>query len=324
MTRVLQNIGLTAIDEQVYLTLLEHPQRSAADIAHGIGKSVQAVRSAVDRLEELGFVSRAVAGGKLTAARPDLAVNALVMRRTEELVAAQQHAQRLAEQFPEELRASPGELVGIVIGKAAVEAQFVQLVHAATEELLVLDRPPYAQKVDRSNVAETDLLGKGAPVRGIYAPEAFELPGAFDQALVAIGQGEQARVHAEVPMKLAIGDRQVALLPLTRSGVVDSALTVRAPMVVAALVQLFEMMWRQACPLTDWTPGTDVPVGDEIDEQLLALLATGMKDEAIARELGISVRTLGRRTADLLSNLGARNRFQAGMQAVRRRPEWLR
>jgi hypothetical protein len=77
-------------------------------------------------------------------------------------------------------------------------------------------------------------------------------------------------------MKLAIGDRQVALLPLTRSGVVDSALTVRAPMVVAALVQLFEMMWQQACPLPDWTPGTSPSIGEEIDERLLALLATGM------------------------------------------------
>jgi DNA-binding MarR family transcriptional regulator len=322
---VLQNIGLTALDEQVYLALLERQQSSAGEIGHAIGKSVATVRSAVDRLEELGFVSRLVgAGGKLAAARPDLAVNALVQRRTDELAAAQQHAQRLAEQFPQELRASPGELVGIVIGKAAVEAQFVQLLNEVTQELLVLDRPPYAQQVATSNAAETTLLGRGAQVRGIYAPEAFELPGAFEQALLAIGEGEQARVHGQVPMKLAVGDRRVALLPLTRSGVVDSALTVRAPTVVAALVQLFEMMWKQACPLPGWEPGSTPPDHQEMDERLIALLATGMKDGAIARELGISVRTLGRRTADLLAGLGARNRFQAGMQAVRRRPDLIR
>jgi DNA-binding NarL/FixJ family response regulator len=43
-----------------------------------------------------------------------------------------------------------------------------------------------------------------------------------------------------------------------------------------------------------------------------------MTDEAIARELGISVRTLGRRTSRLLGGLGARTRFQAGMQAGHR------
>lgn len=93
--------------------------------------------------------------------------------------------------------------------------------------------------------------------------------------MIAIDEGEQARVHGEVPMKLAIGDRQVALLPLTGSGVVESALVVRAPTVVAALIQLFELIWRQACPLPDWTPGTAPPDREEIDELLISLMATG-------------------------------------------------
>ena len=38
----------------------------------------------------------------------------------------------------------------------------------------------------------------------------------------------------------------------------------------------------------------------------------------IARELGVSVRTLGRRSSALLAALGARTRFQAGLQAGRR------
>jgi DNA-binding NarL/FixJ family response regulator len=47
------------------------------------------------------------------------------------------------------------------------------------------------------------------------------------------------------------------------------------------------------------------------------LLAAGLKDEAIARQLGVSLRTIHRRTGDLLDRLGARTRFQAGMQAAR-------
>lgn len=105
------------------------------------------VRSAVDRLEKLEFVSRSVGAGG-----------------------------RLAAQFPQELRASPGELVGIVIGKAAVEAQFVQLVNQVSEELLVLDRPPYAQQVASSNVAETSLLSKGARFAGSTHPRRSSCP----------------------------------------------------------------------------------------------------------------------------------------------------
>jgi hypothetical protein len=81
-------------------------------------------------------------------------------------------------------------------------------------------------------------------------------------------------------------------------------------------VRLFDLLWRQASPLTWWRPGTEP--GDGVDHELLDLLGTGMKDEAIARELGIGVRTLGRRLAALLEALGARTRFQAGLQASRR------
>lgn len=42
------------------------------------------------------------------------------------------------------------------------------------------------------------------------------------------------------------------------------------------------------------------------------------KDESIARQTGLSIRTLRRRMRRLLDLLGAQTRFQAGMQAARR------
>ena len=51
---------------------------------------------------------------------------------------------------------------------------------------------------------------------------------------------------------------------------------------------------------------------------LLGQLAGGAKDEQIARALGLSVRTVRRRVAELLDELGADSRFQAGVEAVRR------
>jgi DNA-binding NarL/FixJ family response regulator len=51
---------------------------------------------------------------------------------------------------------------------------------------------------------------------------------------------------------------------------------------------------------------------------LLLELAGGAKDEQIARALGMSVRTVRRRVADLMDELGADSRFQAGVEAVRR------
>ena len=55
--------------------------------------------------------------------------------------------------------------------------------------------------------------------------------------------------------------------------------------------------------------------------RLLMLLASGLKDEAIARQLGIGERTVRRRVAELADRLGARTRMQFGIQAVRQ--GWL-
>ncbi|MHA3705265.1 LuxR family transcriptional regulator, partial [Jatrophihabitans sp. YIM 134969] len=54
------------------------------------------------------------------------------------------------------------------------------------------------------------------------------------------------------------------------------------------------------------------------EQALLTLIGAGLKDEVIARQLGISARTLRRRSQELLAELGAANRFQAGAEAARR------
>lgn len=48
------------------------------------------------------------------------------------------------------------------------------------------------------------------------------------------------------------------------------------------------------------------------------LMATGAKDAAIARQLGLSLRTVRAEISALVAGLGARSRFQAGCLLVRR------
>jgi DNA-binding NarL/FixJ family response regulator len=56
-------------------------------------------------------------------------------------------------------------------------------------------------------------------------------------------------------------------------------------------------------------------------QRLLRLMRTGATDRAIARELGVSLRTLHRRIARLQSLLGVQSRFQLGVLAAEL--EWL-
>ncbi|HEV7963709.1 MAG TPA: helix-turn-helix transcriptional regulator [Actinoplanes sp.] len=57
------------------------------------------------------------------------------------------------------------------------------------------------------------------------------------------------------------------------------------------------------------------------DRTLLRLLALGVTDEAAARRMGVSVRTIRRHVSQLLDRLDAVSRFQAGVQAAQR--GWL-
>ncbi|WP_018686711.1 response regulator transcription factor [Actinokineospora enzanensis] len=60
---------------------------------------------------------------------------------------------------------------------------------------------------------------------------------------------------------------------------------------------------------------------DPEDRKLIRLMAMGHGDEYIAKSMSISVRTARRRIARLMTELGARNRFAAGVAAVQR--GWL-
>lgn len=117
-------------------------------------------------------------------------------------------------------------------------------------------------------------------------------------------------VHALPPM--AVFGTETALVSSTWAGGAEGHLLVRAPALVALVRELFEQYWRGATPL--------LPPGDQVDERrvILELLMLGTKDESVARQLGVSLRTVRRRIAELMDELGVSTRFQAGMEAVRR------
>jgi DNA-binding NarL/FixJ family response regulator len=87
-----------------------------------------------------------------------------------------------------------------------------------------------------------------------------------------------------------------------------------------ALVELFEAGWRQATPVFG-SKAQEKEEQPDLSETDCALLHAGLKDKSIARQLGLSERTLRRRITGLSTRLVATSRFQAGAQAARR--GWL-
>ncbi|MFC0625518.1 helix-turn-helix domain-containing protein [Kribbella deserti] len=308
---MLETVGVAAAEEEVYRVLLTAPGSTVATLAEQIGRPPDEIARSVDELESLGLLTRR--SDQLMPARPDVAIGVLIARQRAELDKVQAEAQTMLSEVRAHERYRPENLVEVIIGQEAIAARFAQLLEGTERELLVLDRPPYAAGADKSDRTVRSLMRDGVTVRGIYSPDSLEQPGGVDEVFSAADAGETSRVHPQVPMKLAVFDTTAALLPLSVDQLVDSALVVHPCALLDALIEMFSLLWDQAVPIVTSTPG------DQLDARMMTLLAAGFKDDAIARQLTLSSRTVGRRVAELMDLLGARTRFQAGVHAQRRR-----
>ncbi|MEV0790086.1 LuxR C-terminal-related transcriptional regulator [Kribbella sp. NPDC050459] len=310
---MLESVGVDEPDEEAYRALLSAPGCDIRELAGRLGRDEQDVVATVGRLEKLGLLtSTSDDPVRLLPTRPDVAVDALVAVRRAELDRVRAEARVLLSELSTQEQYRPENLVEVIVGQEAIAARFAQLLNGTGHQLLVLDRPPYAAQADESDSAVRGLLGEGVVVHGIYSPDSLDIPGGVDEAYSAADAGETSRVHPQVPMKLAVFDRKIALLPLSVDQLVDSALVVHPCALLDALIEMFWLLWDQAVPV--------VPAAkaDPTDARLMTLLAAGFKDDAIARQLALSSRTVGRRVAELMETLGARTRFQAGIHAQRR------
>lgn len=320
----LRALGVSAFDEQVYLALLARADDVTPNgLALALDTSQGRVDGALTRLRGFGLVTR-MSGRRrrYTAVDPESAVGALVRDRTSDLESVRSSAFALSSMFHAVRRqAGGGGAVEILNGPEELGRWFVRLQHQVREEMLVLDRPPYA--LAATNPVEPISLAAGVHWKAIYTPEALEMPGAMAEVNALAQRGEQGRVLPDLPLKLAIADRRVALLPLDLDVEHAQAAVIHESTLLTALHELFQAYWEQAMPIssqeTDLDTGTAV-TGQPHPEtrQLIQLLASGLTDSAIARQLGLSPRTMRRRLRQVLDELSVTNRFQAGVQAARR------
>jgi len=155
-------------------------------------------------------------------------------------------------------------------------------------------------------------LAGGREQRAIYSIEALEDPADRRWARSMADAGEQQRVSASPPSEFAIFGDEVVLAVADWRSIESDHIIVRNPMLIAAFTAIFDYAWELALPM----PGVRRDIGR--DRQLLTLLASGFKDEAIARYLGLGLRTVRRRVAKLMDDLGAETRFQLGAAAQSR------
>jgi DNA-binding NarL/FixJ family response regulator len=121
----------------------------------------------------------------------------------------------------------------------------------------------------------------------------------------------EIRTLEELVERMLIFDRTVAFIPAQDDRQI--ALELRHPGLVAYLANVFEHLWRRATPLIEPVAYGPTPEGiSGVQRTIAKLLVEGYVDEAIARRLGMNVRTCRAHIAKLAAALGSGSRAQLG------------
>jgi DNA-binding CsgD family transcriptional regulator len=183
------------------------------------------------------------------------------------------------------------------------------------------------------------VINPAVELRSVYESATFTDPVSLETALGGRSTGAGLRLSPQVPLKLVIVDQKVAMLPAAGNDAGVASLVVYAPAIVGALAELFERVWESAVPQSMWVFDGELPADPTAlgtaegqstaptrprlrlegrTRSILDLMAGGLTDEAIARTLDVSRRTVQAEVTALAEKLGARTRFQIGLFAAER------
>jgi DNA-binding CsgD family transcriptional regulator len=157
-----------------------------------------------------------------------------------------------------------------------------------------------------------EVVRAGKEQRTLYDDSVLDSPVLAAEIAEWAAAGERQRVLAGMPSEFVIYGDHAVVGPEVWGDPTSQYVVVRDEMLVHAFIDLFDRLWAAGSPIPA-RRGTD----EGEDDRLLDLLSRGFKDEAIARYLGWSLRTVRRRVARLMEELGAKTRFQLGAEAVR-------
>jgi hypothetical protein len=318
-------LGFSAEQDATYRVLLRNSGASLDALAALVPVSADQLREDVARFVASGLVE--LRGDTVVALAPDQALARLITEEGRRLQSVAEQLESLRGLLPsltaEHLasQAPRGVEVPLELVEGGDVADLIRGICAASTGDLLWLRPDQWRLAPGYDIDETvkELVRSGRRSRAIYPARVLEE--APEVVRARAEAGEHVRILAEVPTRIAIMGTTAALVP-ERFGVnTGRRLIVRQPAMVTALTMLFDSMWvrAMAIPGMDDQRHDDERVGDR--RLLLDQLAGGAKDEQIARALGLSLRTVRRRVAGILEELGADSRFQAGVEACRR--GWL-
>ena len=317
---VLATFGIEEDAERLYRNVLRADRMGVSWHAESLGWTEARVVAALLPLVRLRLVRQDLQGD-LVAPHPRAALSRLVDRESARLelrrreiedvaaavgdFSADHLAGRIDTRHANALDAVPAELV------AATVAEVLRTTTGPVRSLQLAPAagPSIDPEVER---ATRRALQAGREVRSVYPTSVLDVPRQLDWVRRWAELGERQRIVEQLPAEFVVfGDEALLAAPMWGAPA-SSAVLSRMPLLVSVFTAVFDDTWAGGHPVPD--EGLE----QDVETRLLTLLGTGFKDEAIARYLGVGVRTVRRRVAELMEQLGVHTRFQLGAVAERR------
>lgn len=310
----------------LYLTMLRlgHPTRGALVEA---GLHPDDVTRAATFLEGRGLITRR-SEGVWDVVPPETAMP----RRAAELEARARAVRGTSDELGALWRASLSdgaeqEFLGVEMLRSVDQVVLAAYSLAATAEHRIrvfLDDSPAARRLLLEENRPVSPLGvRSSGVRLVVDVALFAHDGVLSRLESLVNAGRRVVVADGLPFSGLIVDETAALIDLSRHDPgADGSFVVHRRVPTLAAAALFEIAYELSTPLRPTVARvageTDAPPLEPRDRRILNLLGTGATDQQIARQIGVSTRTVERRVAALMRTLAAATRFQAGVQAARR------
>jgi len=176
-------------------------------------------------------------------------------RLAEHRTRAEQLARLLEEVVPDSA-APPLPFVQFLRGAPRVRRVYEELVGGAQSEVMIFSRPPYSLALPVLHKLVLETTGRGVRLRSLYPRDlldALDAAGIKEATDLYRQAGVEAAVIEEVPMKLVVADRRIALVgmdgPAGPGSDFPTHLLIDDPGFAAVQAEAFEKYWGRATPI---------------------------------------------------------------------------
>ncbi|SEO74170.1 helix-turn-helix transcriptional regulator [Actinacidiphila rubida] len=318
-----------SVSEVAMVMYMELRRRGEADLK-GLRDEMGLVEDVAERawrhLWDLGLLQGTVSGAEVTAVDPEVALMRLFEQQHARLEAYAKEIealQRRAQEISQEMRPA------VLRETASVQVQYLRDRRHRTESLMSLNATartdtwsmhpgplPPQEVLATSLELDANLIARGIRVRAIYGHTVASGQRARGYLNQLAALGAEVRLAQRVPFDLLLFDSHTALIPSNPLSLTDPMLLLHDRHLMGTYLAIYEDTWLHATPYSAQSPQMSEDGLTEKQQAVLALMANGLTDEQIARRLGISLRTTGRITANIIDHIGGTGRFHTGVLAA--------